>query len=512
MKTRLRFFIFLLSVLVVAPDVAARDVLRMVITTTTENSGLMPYLNSEFERQTGIKLDVVVAGSGQALHIGQNGDVDLLLVHAPESEQKFITSGYGKDRRPVMHNDFVLLGPHDDPVGVSSTTTIYEAFRILQDNHGLFVSRGDESGTHQKEQQIWAQLDSKDSWDNYRASGQGMGATLMLANELQAYTLSDRGTYLYMRNRLELVILHEGDDILLNPYHVIAVNPEIHTHVKYDLAKKYIEFITGAIGQALIGDYRINGQRLFQPVSLGQDKNQNVVKDKREQGFFINAFKRSFSLIFNFNKELYFVVWTSLRVSLIAVLIASIISIPLGIMVALKTFPGRGLLLSVLNTLMALPTVIVGLLLYGLLNRQGALGGYGLLYTPMAMIIGQAILITPIIWNLSIAAVNAADPRLRFTCVSLGASLYQQGLIYINEVRFALMAAVVAGFGRAIGEVGVAMMLGGNIQGFTRTMTTAIALETSKGEFEFALALGVMLLLVAFLVNIVLQQFQEMKE
>jgi tungstate transport system permease protein len=161
---------------------------------------------------------------------------------------------------------------------------------------------------------------------------------------------------------------------------------------------------------------------------------------------------------------------------------------------------------------MALPTVIVGLLLYGLLNRQGVLGEFGLLYTPAAMVMGQSILIIPIIWNLSIAAVNGADPRLRPTCLSLGANLYQQGLIYINEVRFALMAAIVAGFGRAIGEVGVAMMLGGNIAGFTRTMTTAIALETSKGEFEFALALGMMLLLVALVVNIVLQQFQELKQ
>ncbi|MCK5497989.1 MAG: ABC transporter permease [Gammaproteobacteria bacterium] len=237
-----------------------------------------------------------------------------------------------------------------------------------------------------------------------------------------------------------------------------------------------------------------------------------VSKDKIKRSFFIDTVDKSFSLIFHFEKNLFLVVWTSLRISLIAVFIASIIAVPLGILVALKLFPGRGFLLSILNTLMALPTVIVGLLLYGLLNRQGVLGEFGLLYTPAAMVMGQSILIIPIIWNLSIAAVNGADPRLRSTCLSLGANLYQQGLIYINEVRFALMAAIVAGFGRAIGEVGVAMMLGGNIAGFTRTMTTAIALETSKGEFEFALALGMMLLLVALAVNIVLQQFQELKQ
>jgi len=230
-----------------------------------------------------------------------------------------------------------------------------------------------------------------------------------------------------------------------------------------------------------------------------ETEQQPISEVEIERGFFLEAIDKSFKLILDFDKDLFLVVWTSLRISLMAVIIASIIAIPLGIFVALKLFPGRNFLLSILNTLMALPTVIVGLLLYGLLN-----------YTPAAMVIGQSILIIPIIWNLSIAAVKGADPRLRITCLALGASLFQKGMIYINEVRFALIAAVVAGFGRAIGEVGVAMMLGGNIEGFTRTMTTAIALETSKGDFEFALALGFMLLLVAFMVNIVLQQFQEL--
>ena len=272
-----------------------------------------------------------------------------------------------------------------------------------------------------------------------------------------------------------------------------------------------IDFITSKEAQRLIGEYQINQQQLFHPMMEIVPEQQQILKEEIERGFFLDAIDKSFKLILDFNKDLFLVVWTSLRISLMAVIIASIIAIPLGIFVALKLFPGRNFLLSILNTLMALPTVIVGLLLYGLLNRQGLLGEFGLLYTPAAMVIGQSILIIPIIWNLSIAAVKGADPRLRITCLSLGASLFQKGMIYINEVRFALIAAIVAGFGRAIGEVGVAMMLGGNIEGFTRTMTTAIALETSKGDFEFALALGFMLLLVAFMVNIVLQQFQELK-
>jgi tungstate transport system permease protein len=306
-------------------------------------------------------------------------------------------------------------------------------------------------------------------------------------------------------------VLFEGEAILHNPYHVIAINPEKHAHINIDLAEKYIEFMTSEETQRLIAEYQINQQQLFHPIMDIETEQQPISKQEIERGFFLEAIDKSFKLILDFNKDLFLVVWTSLRISLMAVIIASMIAIPLGIFVALKLFPGRNFLLSILNTLMALPTVIVGLLLYGLLNRQGLLGEFGLLYTPVAMVIGQSILIIPIIWNLSIAAVKGADPRLRITCLSLGASLFQKGMIYINEVRFALIAAIVAGFGRAIGEVGVAMMLGGNIEGFTRTMTTAIALETSKGDFEFALALGFMLLLVAFMVNIVLQQFQELK-
>jgi len=224
--------------------------------------------------------------------------------------------------------------------------------------------------------------------------------------------------------------------------------------------------------------------------------------------YFAQALLAAFGFIFSFDPEIYRVVWTSLYISLIAIVTASVIGIPLGLLVQFRSFPGKTLLRQILNTLMALPTVVVGLVLYGMFTRQGPLGELGLLYTPAAIIIGESILILPIIWNLTISAAASADPRLLETCKALGADNLQQGKLFINEIRFALVAAVVTGFGRAIGEVGVAMMLGGNISGFTRTMTTAIALETSKGEFEFALALGLLLLLVAFIVNLVLQRFQ----
>jgi len=226
--------------------------------------------------------------------------------------------------------------------------------------------------------------------------------------------------------------------------------------------------------------------------------------------YFLQAFQQAFALIFSLDREVYAVAWTSVRISLTAVFFAALLGVPLGLLVSFRDFPGKPFLRQTLNTLMALPTVVVGLLLYGFLTRQGPLGDWGILYTPSAIVIGQCILILPIIWNLSISAADSADPRLADTCRALGASEFQQGLVFIQEVRFALMAALVTGFGRAIGEVGIAMMLGGNIEGFTRTMTTAIALETMKGEFEFALALGVLLLLVAFIVNALLQYAQRL--
>jgi len=224
--------------------------------------------------------------------------------------------------------------------------------------------------------------------------------------------------------------------------------------------------------------------------------------------YLLHGLATAFGLILRLDTEVYTVVMTSLYVSLAAVLLASVVALPLGIVTANTQFRGKRTLLHTLNTLMAVPTVVVGLLLYGLLGRQGVLGELGLLYTPAAVILGEAVLITPIIWNMTVAAIAGTDPRLALTCRALGANRWQESWLFVREARFGIIAAVVMGFGRAIGEVGIAMMLGGNIAGFTRTMTTAIALETSKGEFELALALGILLLAVSFLVNMVFQRLQ----
>ncbi len=209
----------------------------------------------------------------------------------------------------------------------------------------------------------------------------------------------------------------------------------------------------------------------------------------------------AFRLIFFFDPEIYFIVWTSLKVSAFATFLASILGVPLGLVIALNQFRSKPAILLVLNSLMALPTVVIGLIGYFLLSRRGLMGSFGLLYTPAGIALGLFVLALPTIINLTLAAIQNLDRRLFLTCKLLGATAPQQGWMILREGRFAVTAAIILAFGRVISEVGIAMMLGGNIRGFTRTMTTAIALETSKGEFELGLALGIFLMIAAFGVN-----------
>lgn len=227
--------------------------------------------------------------------------------------------------------------------------------------------------------------------------------------------------------------------------------------------------------------------------------------------YFADSLTAAFQLIISFDAEIYQITLTSVSISIIAALIAASLAVPAGIAMALNQFMGKQFVQHLLNTLMAMPTVVIGLLLYGIFSRLGPLGSLGLLYTPTAIIIAEAILIFPIIMNLTVVAVTSADKRLVPTLKSLGARSTTLAFQIVKQTRFALLAAIITGFGRAIGEVGAAMMLGGNIAGFTRTMTTAIALETSKGEFETGLALGLLLLLIAFAINFILSWLQREK-
>lgn len=225
--------------------------------------------------------------------------------------------------------------------------------------------------------------------------------------------------------------------------------------------------------------------------------------------YLITSLNAALTMIIHLDQEVLNAVATSLYTSFTAILIAAVFGIPFGAVIGMRQFSGKRLAVTLLNTLMALPTVVVGLLLFGLFSRQGPLGPLGLLFTPWAMIAGQVVLATPIVANYTLAAVAGADPRILPTAITLGAGRLRGAWQVLLEVRFGVMAAIVAGFGRVIAEVGVAMMLGGNIRGSTRTMTTAIALETSKGEFAFGLALGIVLMSVALIVNLFLNVMQQ---
>lgn len=228
--------------------------------------------------------------------------------------------------------------------------------------------------------------------------------------------------------------------------------------------------------------------------------------------YILEGIIRAFQLIVSFDPEVTKVVMTSLWVSFGAIVLASLVGIPLGILVGLKNFPGKRLVITLSNTLLALPTVVVGLFVYSFISRRGPLGFMDLLFTPNAMIIGQFILVSPIVISLTISAVQGIESRIRETALTLGAKSWQVAVRTIIEARFAVLAAVIAAFGRAIAEIGAAIILGGNIKGFTRTLTTAIALEHSKGEFGFALALGFILLAVALVINVALQYVQGYKK
>jgi len=225
--------------------------------------------------------------------------------------------------------------------------------------------------------------------------------------------------------------------------------------------------------------------------------------------YIIDAFLGAFWLILSLDREIFSIALLSLRVAGIATVFATLIGVPLAYVIATRDFPGKRTVLTIFNTLMAVPTVLVGLFCYAFFSRRGPLGFLDLLFTPTGMVIGDLILALPLIVALTIAAVNAVDPRARLTALALGATSRQTSWTILLDARYALMAAILNGFGRVVAEVGAAMMLGGNIRGYTRTLTTAVALETSKGEFAFAMALGLILLTLALIVNLLLRRLQE---
>ena len=274
MLHRVLLYIVLIITIFVAVGAAAQTrFFTVASTTSTEQSGLFRHLLPSFEKQTGIQVRVVALGTGQALDVARRGDADVVFVHAKSAEEKFIAEGYGVKRLPVMYNDFVLVGPKSDPAKVAGGTDILEALRKVMSAAAPFVSRGDRSGTHMAELDLWklAGIDiaaEKGPW--YRDTGQGMGPALNTASSMNGYILTDRGTWISFKNRGDLTIVVEGDNRLFNQYGVMLVNPEKHKHVKKDMGQIFIDWVVSPGGQKAIADYKIGGEQLFFP-NAGQE-------------------------------------------------------------------------------------------------------------------------------------------------------------------------------------------------------------------------------------------------
>jgi len=249
------------------PPTPAQAELILATTTSTQDSGLLDVLVPEFEKLTGYQVKTVAVGSGQALTMGKEGNADVLLVHSPAAEKDFMDGGYGVDRRLVMHNDFIIVGPASDPAGTKNTTTAVDAMKAIAVAEAPFISRGDDSGTNKAELALWKKAGITPTGAWYQESGQGMGATLTIASEKGAYTLTDRATYLAQKDKLDLEILLEGDPALLNIYHVISVNPAKWPKVNAAGATAFADFLTSPDGQAMIGSFGVEkfGQPLFVP-------------------------------------------------------------------------------------------------------------------------------------------------------------------------------------------------------------------------------------------------------
>jgi tungstate transport system substrate-binding protein len=243
----------------------AEKTLTLATTTSARDTGLLDTLVPKFREETGIDVKVIAVGSGQALELARRGDADVVLVHDPAAEEKFMSEGYGVSRRQFMHNDFVLVGPPDDPAGIKGEKSIAQAFSELAKKEAPFYSRGDKSGTHEKEKLIWKQAGIEPEGDWYRSGGTGMAALLGIADEKRGYTLTDRGTYLSQRKNVKLVILSEGDPLLVNRYSIIVVNPEKNPKTRTEDAKKFADFLQAPETRKLIASFGVDrfGEPLF---------------------------------------------------------------------------------------------------------------------------------------------------------------------------------------------------------------------------------------------------------
>lgn len=272
-KTNLIMLVLALVLALAGPTASAQDGepqrLILATTTSTYDSGLLDYILPDFEAMYNAEVDVISVGTGQAIALGESGDADVLLVHARAREDAFVEAGHGLIRYDVMYNDFVIVGPSDDPAGVAGMTSATDALSVIADAKASFISRGDDSGTHTKEKDIWAAAGITPEGDWYISAGQGMGAVLTMADEVQGYTISDRATYLARKAEgLGLEVVVEGDPVLFNPYGVIPVDPETHPNINAELGQAFAHWMIALPTQDLIASFEVNGSPLFTPDSV----------------------------------------------------------------------------------------------------------------------------------------------------------------------------------------------------------------------------------------------------
>lgn len=469
-------------------------------TTSLYDTGLLDTLVAAFEAENpGVNVRVLSVGTGQALQLGRRGDADLVLVHAPPAELEFVREGYGRDRVTFMRNDFAVAGPVADPVGLrnlDATEPGLAALGSIAEAGALFVSRGDESGTHMKEMELWNAVGPEPTGDWYLESGQGMSPTLMLASERGAYVLTDLSTFTVLSDVLELEILVTGGSLMENLYSVMRTtggrNPEG--------AKRLQDWLLGEPALSIIRSYGEGsyGRPLFQLVPF--DRAAAARSDRSRLR--INPFGEAWTLLTSGDLYVWDIIFRSLAISGTALLLATLVGLPIGVLVAMTRFRTWKPVIALMNTGLALPPVVVGLAVYLLLSRSGPAGVLGLLYTPSAIVFAQVILAGPYIAAVSLAALDSVPPDVRQQARGLGATRWQATLLHLREARASLIAAVAAGFGAVISEVGAVMIVGGNLLGETRVMTTAVVLETRRGNFGVAIALGLVLLAIAFLINL----------
>lgn len=508
---------------------AQRPVVRLATTTSIYDSGLIDEIIAAFEKKHNVRIMVIPVGSGQALELARRGETDLVIVHSRDQELEFVKSGFGIHRIGIMYNDFVIVGPVDDPARIRGTRCAVEAFRKISESQSRFISRADMSGTHMMELSIWRSIGvmpspAANAW--YIEAGRGMGSLLRMADEMGAYTLVDRATWASYKGQLRrLTLLVECDPPLYNPYSLILVNPERNPNVNFKGAVALGAFLVSRSCQELIGSFRRGGEPIFKPLAwnISLAERLGYPNQAEELAWYLvhGAYEESISNNVYKSRDLFLwevlnITALSLEVSLISVTIGSAIGIPIGAFLGLRRF-GKKKAISRLvevtlktsvNTLMGLPPVVAGLLVFMLFNRSGPLGHLGLLYTPTAMIIAQVILVTPIIVGITMSAIAEVEETIRERALSLGATERQAAWAVIREAKGGIITAIIVAFGAAISEVGGILIAGGNIRWYTRTLTTAIITEVELGNFNAALALGAILLSIAFIINLALTIMQ----